>query len=87
MAKSKESIVSVLLIFLILGKSEAQLAPALYVFGDSTVDVGNNNVLNTFAKSNYAPYGVDFPGGVTGRPTNGYNTADLIGMSIMKSKK
>ncbi|XP_010108885.2 GDSL esterase/lipase 7 [Morus notabilis] len=65
-----------------MGKSEAQLAPALYVFGDSTVDAGNNNAINTYAKSNYAPYGVDFPGGVTGRPTNGRNAADFIALSL-----
>ncbi|EXC20533.1 hypothetical protein L484_027087 [Morus notabilis] len=78
MAKSSTSFVFVCFILLILGKSEAQLAPALYVFGDSTVDAGNNNDINTYAKSNYAPYGVDFPCGVTGRPTNGRNAADFI---------
>ncbi|AES97012.1 hypothetical protein MTR_5g044210 [Medicago truncatula] len=36
------------------------LVPTLYVFGDSTVDVGNNNNLNTAAKANVFPYGIDF---------------------------
>ena len=36
------------------------LVPALYVFGDSTVDAGNNNNLNTPAKVNSFPYGIDF---------------------------
>ncbi|WRX20009.1 GDSL lipase/esterase - like 10 [Theobroma cacao] len=32
------------------------LAPALYVFGDSLFDSGNNNHLPTLAKANYPPY-------------------------------
>ncbi|KAK7266639.1 hypothetical protein RIF29_19288 [Crotalaria pallida] len=54
------------------------LAPALYVFGDSLVDSGNNNNLMTVAKVNYKPYGADFPKGPTGRFTNGRTVADFI---------
>ncbi|KAL5153187.1 GDSL esterase/lipase 7 [Glycine soja] len=54
------------------------LAPALYVFGDSLMDSGNNNFMPTFAKANYLPYGVDFPKGSTGRFTNGKTVADFI---------
>lgn len=83
MAKSYFTLLLVGLLY-ILGECEAQapLAPALYVFGDSTVDVGNNNMLKTLAKANYAPYGVDFPGGVNGRPTNGQNMADFIASKL-----
>ena len=56
------------------------LAPALYVFGDSLFDSGNNNLLPTLAKANYPPYGVNFPKGVTGRFTDGRTVADLIGI-------
>ncbi|CAH9091864.1 unnamed protein product [Cuscuta epithymum] len=52
---------------------------AIFVFGDSTVDDGNSNFLNSRAKSNYYPYGVDYPGGATGRSTNGKTFADLLG--------
>lgn len=31
------------------------LVPALFIFGDSTVDVGNNNYLFTLVKSNFPP--------------------------------
>ena len=80
MAKSSISLLLVCFIFFILEKSQAELlAPALYVFGDSTVDAGNNNNIQTFAKSNYLPYGIDFPGGITGRTTNGQTMADFIG--------
>ncbi|KAL3846150.1 hypothetical protein ACJIZ3_003553 [Penstemon smallii] len=53
--------------------------PCYFIFGDSLVDNGNNNQLNTNAKVNYKPYGVDFPQGPTGRFTNGRNIADIIG--------
>ncbi|KAK0577092.1 hypothetical protein LWI29_027721 [Acer saccharum] len=55
------------------------LVPALFVFGDSLVDDGNNNFLSSIAKANYYPYGVDFDFGVpTGRFSNGKNFIDFI---------
>ncbi|KAJ4850272.1 hypothetical protein Tsubulata_015885, partial [Turnera subulata] len=45
---------------------------AILVFGDSTVDTGNNNYLNTAFKGNHQPYGQDFPNHIpTGRFSNG----------------
>ncbi|KAL8137071.1 hypothetical protein V2J09_003072 [Rumex salicifolius] len=58
------------------GKAEV---PCLFIFGDSLSDSGNNNGLATVAKANFYPYGIDFPGGPTGRFTNGRTTVDLIG--------
>lgn len=58
------------------------LAPALYVFGDSLFDSGNNNLLPTVAKADFLPYGVNFVGGVTGRFTNGRTVADFIGIHM-----
>ncbi|ONK70284.1 uncharacterized protein A4U43_C05F32150 [Asparagus officinalis] len=53
--------------------------PALIVFGDSSVDAGNNNNLSTIAKSNFEPYGRDFQGGrPTGRFSNGRIPTDFI---------
>lgn len=54
-------------------------APCYFVFGDSVFDNGNNNALNTIAKVNYLPYGIDFPQGPTGRFSNGRNIPDVIG--------
>ncbi|RDY03640.1 GDSL esterase/lipase, partial [Mucuna pruriens] len=51
--------------------------PCLFIFGDSLSDNGNNN-LPTFAKSNFLPYGIDFPQGPTGRFTNGQTAIDII---------
>lgn len=52
---------------------------ALWIFGDSLVDNGNNNFLNTIAKANYFPYGIDFSRGPTGRFSNGKTFVDILG--------
>lgn len=59
--------------------SQAKLAPALYTFGDSTVVSGNDVSLNAPGKANYAPYGIDFPTGPSGRVTNGATISDFFG--------
>ncbi|CAN8230387.1 unnamed protein product [Cochlearia groenlandica] len=52
---------------------------ALIVFGDSTVDSGNNNQMSTVLKSNFQPYGRDYFGGkATGRFSNGRIPPDFI---------
>ncbi|KAI7999264.1 GDSL esterase/lipase [Camellia lanceoleosa] len=56
---------------------------AVFVFGDSTVDPGNNNYIETVFKSNFPPYGKDFPSHIaTGRFTNGRLVTDYIGKLI-----
>ncbi|XP_077216254.1 GDSL esterase/lipase 7-like isoform X1 [Tasmannia lanceolata] len=79
MRKSSVSIFFPMFLFHFLSvKSEQPLVPALYVFGDSLSDSGNNNFLNTTAKVNYSPYGIDFvPAGPTGRFTNGKTAVDF----------
>ncbi|KAK6775887.1 hypothetical protein RDI58_026888 [Solanum bulbocastanum] len=57
------------------------LVPALFAFGDSLIDSGNNNQLFSFAKANYLPYGIDV-GGPTGRFSNGYTILDQIGVLL-----
>ncbi|XP_050219796.1 GDSL esterase/lipase At4g26790 [Mercurialis annua] len=53
--------------------------PAIIVFGDSSVDSGNNDYISTVLKSNFAPYGRDFNGGKpTGRFSNGRLPTDFI---------
>ncbi|RLM75661.1 GDSL esterase/lipase [Panicum miliaceum] len=52
---------------------------AIIVFGDSTVDPGNNNFTPTVAKANFPPYGRDFDGGVaTGRFSDGRLVTDFL---------
>ncbi|WOK96520.1 GDSL esterase/lipase [Canna indica] len=69
------------------GRPPAELVPAMFVFGDSLIDSGNNNDLASLAKANYYPYGIDFAGGPTGRFSNGYTIvdeiADLLGLPLV----
>nr|XP_043639787.1 GDSL esterase/lipase At5g55050-like [Erigeron canadensis] len=57
-----------------------QLVPGIYMFGDSLVDVGNNNHLPfSLLKANFPHNGIDFPTGKpTGRFSNGKNNADFL---------
>lgn len=55
-----------------------QQVPCFFVFGDSLSDNGNNNNLESKAKVNFSPYGIDFPEGPTGRFTNGRTIPDII---------
>ncbi|XP_062152443.1 GDSL esterase/lipase At2g42990-like [Alnus glutinosa] len=65
--------------FLLLVPLTTSKVPAIIVFGDSTVDAGNNNVIPTLLKSNFKPYGRDFPGGrPTGRFSDGRVPPDFI---------
>ncbi|KAI3766509.1 hypothetical protein L2E82_16572 [Cichorium intybus] len=54
------------------------LVPAIITFGDSAVDVGNNDYLPTILKANYPPYGRDFVNHqATGRFCNGKLATDI----------
>ncbi|CAI0560907.1 unnamed protein product [Linum tenue] len=55
-----------------------QQVPGYFIFGDSLVDNGNNNQLQSLARADYMPYGIDFPGGPSGRFSNGLTTVDVI---------
>lgn len=65
----------------LLGSAEL-LVPAMFVFGDSTVDVGNNNFIEKCkidCKAYYPHFGVDYVDHApTGRFSNGYNLADQL---------
>ncbi|XP_071699192.1 GDSL esterase/lipase At4g26790-like [Rutidosis leptorrhynchoides] len=71
-----------LYLIILFGTIEAKV-PAMIVFGDSSVDAGNNNHLQTVLKSNFRPYGRDFYGGkATGRFSNGRVPTDFISESF-----
>ncbi|KAL0730019.1 hypothetical protein Bca4012_026112 [Brassica carinata] len=58
---------------------------ASFVFGDSLVDAGNNNYLQTLSRANSLPNGIDFKpsrGNPTGRFTNGRTIADIVGEKL-----
>ncbi|OMO82931.1 Lipase, GDSL [Corchorus capsularis] len=52
---------------------------SILIFGDSTVDTGNNNYIPTLFKGDHLPYGQNFPGHVpTGRFSNGKLIPDFL---------
>ncbi|XVF74482.1 hypothetical protein PTKIN_Ptkin13bG0113900 [Pterospermum kingtungense] len=59
------------------------LVPAIISFGDSVVDVGNNDYLLATFKANYPPYGVDFTNHKpTGRFCNGKMPNDIVAETL-----
>ncbi|XP_010279185.1 PREDICTED: GDSL esterase/lipase At5g45950-like [Nelumbo nucifera] len=59
----------------------------ILVFGDSSVDPGNNNFLATTLKSNFPPYGKDFfDSRPTGRFCNGRLATDFIAEALGHTK-
>uniref|UniRef100_A0A2P2KB04 GDSL esterase/lipase APG-like n=1 Tax=Rhizophora mucronata TaxID=61149 RepID=A0A2P2KB04_RHIMU len=70
--------------FAVLRLGYAQtLVPAVITFGDSAVDVGNNNYLPTIYRANYPPYGRDFINNQpTGRFCNGKLATDLTAETL-----
>ncbi|KAH7576676.1 hypothetical protein ACOSQ2_002809 [Xanthoceras sorbifolium] len=75
-------VAQVLILLLQVSRIEAKV-PALIVFGDSSVDAGNNNYIPTVARSNFQPYGRDFSGGrATGRFSNGRIATDFIAQAL-----
>lgn len=77
----KKMMMNVAFLFLLLSKfiPSNGSPPGIFIFGDSLSDSGNNNFIPTFVKSNYPPYGIDFPQGPTGRFSNGKLAVDIIG--------
>ena len=63
----------------VLSFNSSEYIPAIYVFGDSLLDSGNNNHIRTKSKANFPPYGIDFDDKPTGRFTNGKTVVDYIG--------
>lgn len=71
-----------LMIILLVGSRFCLATPkstaANFVFGDSLVDVGNNNYIVSLSKADFVPNGIDF-GRPTGRYSNGRTIVDIIG--------
>ncbi|KAK6924106.1 GDSL lipase/esterase [Dillenia turbinata] len=81
MAMKYDGLVLFILCCISMSWGEDELSGS-FIFGDSLVDTGNNNYLNTLAKGDIKPNGIDFTasGGVpTGRYTNGRTIGDIVG--------
>ncbi|KAL4618981.1 hypothetical protein ACB092_06G049400 [Castanea dentata] len=63
---------------------QAQKVPAMFIFGDSLVDVGNNNHLKfSLNKADFPHCGINFSNKViTGRFSNGKNAADFLAEKV-----
>ncbi|KAK1562094.1 hypothetical protein Q3G72_006126 [Acer saccharum] len=71
-----------LLVYMFMAKQVLLLlTPAMFIFGDSLIDSGNNNYIPTIAKADYFPYRVDF-GLPTGRFCNGLTAADYAALYL-----
>ncbi|XP_071695225.1 GDSL esterase/lipase At5g55050-like, partial [Rutidosis leptorrhynchoides] len=74
----------VFIIFIFVSGGQCQSVPGIYTFGDSLVDVGNNNRLPlSIAKASFPHNGIDFPTRkATGRFSNGKNSADFVAEKV-----
>ena len=73
--------ISIICITLLVSFTTASIAtsPAFFIFGDSTVDAGNNNFIDTTLKANHPPYGQNgFFVEPTGRFSDGRVLVDFI---------
>jgi len=77
----------VMVIVLLQCVSAQPLFPAIFIFGDSLVDSGNNNYITlALAKANLPPNGIDFPTHCpTGRFCNGKHSLDVLCKSSRSS--
>ncbi|KAL6274168.1 hypothetical protein ACE6H2_024860 [Prunus campanulata] len=91
MAKGLRSVFSVGLIVLYLGmlglhECNQPSVPGVYIFGDSTVDVGTNHYLPVSecrSRADFRYNGIDFPHSIpTGRFSNGFNIVDFIAIFL-----
>ena len=76
---------TLILLLAIAPRPASAATDAVFVFGDSLVDVGNNNYLPLGqAKASHLPNGIDFPSTnghtPTGRFTNGLTIPDILGL-------
>lgn len=80
MANFVTGVTLLLLLFGLCSKAASTFdVPALFAFGDSTLDTGNNNMLATIVKANFPPYGESFPKKkATGRFSDGKLVPDFI---------
>ncbi|GAA0141259.1 hydrolase [Lithospermum erythrorhizon] len=84
---SRQALASLVFLALLVICGNAQesttLVPAIITFGDSAVDVGNNNYVSTIIKANYPPYGRDFANQQpTGRFCNGNLATDITAETL-----
>ncbi|KAA3462593.1 GDSL esterase/lipase 6 [Gossypium australe] len=80
----KKNLYTHLLILLVLINLSSSLnVPAIFIFGDSVFDAGNNHFIkNCSVQADFPPYGSTFFHHPTGRFTDGRTVADFISQFI-----
>lgn len=79
-------VVSLMVLEVMMVMKAQPLVPSMFIFGDSVVDVGNNNHIYTIVKANFPPYGRDFTTHTpTGRFCNGKLATDFTGTFLFYS--
>ena len=75
---------SILLAYPLASISTASATEPFFLFGDSFLDAGNNNYINTstVALANLYPYGITFFHYPTGRCSDGRLVCDFIGIAL-----
>ena len=68
-------------IILMVQANNIPLVPAIYLFGSSSLDGGNNNNLTTDARADRWPYAIDY-NNRRGRFSNARNLADFAGKIV-----
>ncbi|KAK4255187.1 hypothetical protein QN277_008214 [Acacia crassicarpa] len=82
MGCSSSFLTLILLIAMVCVSNGQPLVPALFIFGDSVVDAGNNNNIKTIFRANFPPYGRDFNHTATGRFCNGKLASDFTAENL-----
>ncbi|XP_059064266.1 GDSL esterase/lipase 7 [Cryptomeria japonica] len=81
--RMEKSMLSILVGLWMISRSVAAVkqpyVPAIFVFGDSIADAGNNNYIPySKVRANFTPYGISFFPHPTGRFTNGRTAFDFV---------
>lgn len=67
--------------FGVMDADSAPHVPAMFIFGDSLADMGNNNYIqDCTVRANFTRYGISAFPQPTGRFSNGLITFDYVGM-------
>ncbi|KAL6214107.1 hypothetical protein ACLB2K_013545 [Fragaria x ananassa] len=83
-------ILSLFIAVLSLAAAAKPVLPPVFILGDSTADIGTNNLLpGSTARADFPHNGIDFPNSprATGRFSNGLNSADFLAFWLQEKSK
>ncbi|KAL6209180.1 hypothetical protein ACLB2K_020123 [Fragaria x ananassa] len=83
-------ILSLFIAVLSLAEAAKPVLPLVFILGDSTADIGTNNLLSgSTARADFPHNGIDFPNSprATGRFSNGLNSADFLAFWLQEKSR